>query len=137
MPPHTGIHECPPPKKNLTIYGITGHYRVRVTDPVVFVQPTHAGWHLVHNSNLGCELVLHQVGCQVPTDKPNTCSEQTDNQTNRQTDGQTNKTGRRTDRRTDRQTRQADKQERQMKMDRRTGREGNNVVPLSYIIRQD
>ena len=57
-----------------------------MTDLVVLIQPTHAWRHLVHNSNLGGELVLHQVGCQVPTHKPNTCSEQTDYQTDRPAD---------------------------------------------------
>ena len=94
MPTHTGIHKGPPPKKCY-------YLRVRVTDLVVFIQPTHAWWHLVHNSNLGCELVLHQIGCQVPTHKPNTCSEQTDNQTGEQTNMQMD---RRTDAQTDRQT---------------------------------
>ena len=89
---------------------------MRVTDPVVFIQPTHAGWHLVHNSNLGCELVLHQIGCQVPTDKPDTCSEQTD----RRTDGQTDKTDGQTDGQTDRRT---DKQEK-VDEDGQTNRQG-------------
>ena len=71
------------PLKNVTI---SGYCKVGVTDLVVLIQPTHAWRHLVHNSNLGGELVLHQVRRQVPTHKPNTCSEQTDYQTDRPAD---------------------------------------------------
>ena len=86
MSPHT--HWTPQSPSTLTVEEILGYCRVRVTDLVVLIQPAHAWGHLVHNPNLGGELVLHQVGRQVPTHKPNTCSEQTDPQTDRPADRQ-------------------------------------------------